>query len=65
MLGKILITLVAVAVAGFAMKRFSGKPRSQPVERKPPPGSDGKIATLRKDPKTGEYVPEDEELTEK
>ena len=61
MLGKIFLTLVAVAVAGLAMKRFSGKPRSKPVERKSPPGSEGKIATLRKDPKTGEYVPEDED----
>jgi len=60
MLWKIIITLAAVAFAAIAMKKFSSTPRAKPVKRDAPPGSDGKIAKLRKDPKTGEYVPEDE-----
>ena len=57
MLGKAIITIIAVAIAGYAMKRFQNKPRSKPVAPKPVPGSDGGVAKLRKDPKTGEYVP--------
>ncbi|MGI9372071.1 MAG: hypothetical protein ACR2OJ_06205 [Hyphomicrobiales bacterium] len=60
MLWKVLITCAVVAAVGFGMKRFANQPKAKPVKRDVPPGSDGSIAKLRKDPKTGEYVPEDE-----
>ena len=60
MLGKAIITIIVVAIAGYAMKRFQKTPRSRPIPRDPVPGSDGEIAKLSKDPKTGEYIPTDD-----
>jgi hypothetical protein len=60
MLWKALITFGVVAIVGLAMKRFSSTSKAKPVKREPPPGSDGEVAKLRKDPKTGEYVPSDD-----
>ena len=60
MLGKAIITIIVVAIAGYAMKRIQKMPRSSPVPRKPVPGSEGEVAKLRKDPKTGEYIPADD-----
>ena len=60
MLGKVLITLIVVAIVGYAMKRIQKTPHARPVKPDPVPGSDGEIAKLRKDPKTGEYIPRDE-----
>lgn len=60
MFGKIIITLIAVIAAALFMKRFKPGQSTRPVIPKPPPGSDGQMAKLRKDPKTGEYVPHDD-----
>ncbi len=59
MLAKTLTVLVAVAAAGFAMKRIMELREQQAVRVKPHRRDDGRIRKLRQDPKTGEYYAED------